>query len=131
MRLTTRENGADVVRTFGSTERIAGPPNSPHLFEFLTDTVMAEWWEHPFEARYYKPYRERVDQSFRDASARGAPSRPHRRLSAEEAVDDGLLAQGEAGRPMLRKPRNLASRLRARDSRAASVSGRRGGDGGE
>jgi hypothetical protein len=68
VRLTTRENGQDIVRSFGSTDRIALPPNIPHLFEFLTDTVMAEWWESPFEARYYKPYRERVDQNFREMS---------------------------------------------------------------
>lgn len=74
MRLTTRENGEDVVRTFGSTDRIALPPNIPHLFEFLTDTVMAEWWANPFEARYYKPYRERVDHNFREMSAKLAPS---------------------------------------------------------
>ena len=127
MRLTTRENGEDVVRTFGSTERIALPPNIPHLFEFLTDTVMAEWWEHPFEARYYKPYRERVDQSFREASARGAPSRQHRRLSAEQPVDDGRIAPKVSGRPTLRKPpRSLGAAL---DSHAASTGGRRGDDG--
>ena len=40
------------------------PPDVPHLFEALTDTVMLEWWDGPFEASYYQPYRRLVEKQF-------------------------------------------------------------------
>ena len=39
------------------------PPQWPHLFEFLEDTVMLEWWDGPFDATYYPPFREIVERS--------------------------------------------------------------------
>jgi len=41
-------------------------PHVPHLFNFLEDTVMIEWWDGPFEAWFYKPYRDIIDEQFRE-----------------------------------------------------------------
>jgi hypothetical protein len=60
--VTTREAGRDVRRTYGAGSLIELPAHVPHSFEFLNDTVMAEWWpDAAFEARYYRPYRAKVD----------------------------------------------------------------------
>ena len=42
--VTTREAGRDVRRTYGAGSLIELPAHVPHAFEFLNDTVMAEWW---------------------------------------------------------------------------------------
>ena len=42
--VTTREAGRDVRRTYGAGSLIELPAHVPHSFEFLNDTVMAEWW---------------------------------------------------------------------------------------
>ena len=39
------------------------PRHVPHIFRFVNDTVMAEWWAGSFEARYYRPYRTLVDRA--------------------------------------------------------------------
>ena len=31
-----------------------------HIFEFLEDTALLEWWDCPYQAWFYKPYRDRV-----------------------------------------------------------------------
>lgn len=36
-----------------------------HLFHFKTDTLMIEWWDGEFEAKYYKPYRDIVEESLK------------------------------------------------------------------
>lgn len=41
-------------------------PHMPHLFNFLENTVMIEWWDGPFEAWFYKPYRDIIDQQFKE-----------------------------------------------------------------
>jgi hypothetical protein len=84
VRLTTREGGKDVVRSYGSGDKIVIPPNIPHLFEFVNDTVMAEWWTGPFEARYYRPYRQRVDARTSEQRA-AAEASPRRKLDARRA----------------------------------------------
>ena len=40
-------------------------PHVPHLFNFLEDTVMIEWWDGPFEAWFYTPYRDIIDLQFK------------------------------------------------------------------
>ena len=64
--VTTREAGRDVRRTYGAGSLIELPAHVPHAFEFLNDTVMAEWWPDAaaFEARYYRPYRAKVDRAY-------------------------------------------------------------------
>jgi hypothetical protein len=37
-------------------------PHAPHLFIFLENTLMIEWWDGPFAAWYYKPYRDIINK---------------------------------------------------------------------
>ena len=79
--VTSREGGRDVRREYGAGDFIALPAHTPHLFEFLNHTVMAEWWEHvsdrgePFEARYYTPYRQRISAAMLRGGRRRGPPR--------------------------------------------------------
>lgn len=63
-RITMRKKNKDVVSEKGENEFIEIPPNTPHLFEAITDTVMLEWWSGPFEVGYYEPYRKFVEEQF-------------------------------------------------------------------
>lgn len=65
LELWTREGDADVKRIYGPHSFITIPPHTPHLFNFLEDTVLAEWRDGPFEAWYYKPYRDLIEQNFK------------------------------------------------------------------
>ena len=66
-------------REYGPGSLIEIPANVPHIFEFINDTVMAEWWpDAAFEARYYKPYRAKVD-SANAAMEEASLRRTHRR----------------------------------------------------
>mmetsp|Transcript_13846 Transcript_13846/g.19835 ORF Transcript_13846/g.19835 Transcript_13846/m.19835 type:complete len:199 (+) Transcript_13846:98-694(+) len=58
------QNGQTIRKIYGPYEYVAIPPYVPHVFEFLEDTVMAEWWDEPFRAWYYIPYRNVVESSF-------------------------------------------------------------------
>lgn len=62
--ITFRENNKDVVFKKGANEFLRIPPDIPHLFKSLTDTVMIEWWDGPFEAQYYEPYRKFIKEQF-------------------------------------------------------------------
>jgi len=64
-RITVRRGNKDVVYEKGENELIVIPPNTPHLFKSLTNTVMLEWWDGPFEVSYYKPYRKIVEKQFK------------------------------------------------------------------
>ncbi len=48
----------------------------PHLFEFLEDNYMVEWWDCDFRAWYYQPYRDRISRAFEAAKvlASGCPA---------------------------------------------------------
>ncbi|KAL1495120.1 hypothetical protein AB1Y20_016987 [Prymnesium parvum] len=95
--VTTRERGRDRVREYGAGQLLVIPRHVPHLFRFLNDTVMAEWWAGPFEARYYRPYRTHVDRSMqvlREAKRGGgeAAHRPMmggRKVKAERRAKEG------------------------------------------
>jgi len=63
--LTLRQDGKDGVLKKGANELIVIPPNVPHLFRSLTDTVMIEWWDGTFEVQYYEPYRKLIEEQFR------------------------------------------------------------------
>ena len=60
--ITLKKKKADVKVKTGPNELIVIPPNTPHLFKSITDTVMIEWWDGPFEATYYEPYRRIVEE---------------------------------------------------------------------
>ena len=64
-RITFRKGNKDIVFEKGENELIIIPPNTPHLFKSLTDTVMLEWWDGPFEVGYYRPYRKFVERQFK------------------------------------------------------------------
>ena len=63
--ITLRQNDKDVVLRKGTNELITIPANVPHLFRSLTDTIMLEWWDGPFEVHYYKPYRKLIEEQFK------------------------------------------------------------------
>jgi hypothetical protein len=65
VQVTTREEGRDVDRMYSSGDLIVIPSHVPHIFTFLEETVMAEWWDGTFDAQYYRPYRQRVDAVMR------------------------------------------------------------------
>jgi len=64
-------SGSVVVETpeykveINSGGKISIRPDLPHLFRFLEDTVLIEWWEGEFEMEYYEPYRKQVEESLR------------------------------------------------------------------
>jgi hypothetical protein len=58
------ENGITERTVYGPNQYIAIPPYVPHIFEFLEDTVIAEWWDRPFHSWFYQPYRNIVEASF-------------------------------------------------------------------
>ncbi|MCK5319770.1 hypothetical protein KAJ61_00085 [Candidatus Parcubacteria bacterium] len=64
-KITLRKNKKDVVIKKKANEFISIPPNTPHLFESLTDTITIEWWDGPFEQKIYKPYRKLVDENIK------------------------------------------------------------------
>lgn len=59
-----KEDGCTVKKVYNRNSYIAISPFTPHIFEFLEDTVMAEWWDTPFYAWFYDPYRAIVKESF-------------------------------------------------------------------
>ena len=75
VRVTTRERGRNVSRTYGAGSLIQIPGHIPHLFVFLNETIMAEWWDGPFEARYYRPYRAVIDAQTTGHEPRRRPRR--------------------------------------------------------
>ncbi|KAK9817420.1 hypothetical protein WJX74_008934 [Apatococcus lobatus] len=66
-------SGQELVREYGANDFILIPPRIPHIFEFLEENYMVEWWDCPFEAWYYKPYRDRIQTATRTASKHTKP----------------------------------------------------------
>jgi hypothetical protein len=58
------ENGITEKTVYGPYQYLEISPYVPHIFEFLEDTVIAEWWDRPFHAWFYQPYRRIVQLSF-------------------------------------------------------------------
>lgn len=62
---TLSSDGSTTSQLYGPHTYIHTPPYVPHIFNFLEDTIMAEWWEpEPFHSWYYLPYRKMVQESF-------------------------------------------------------------------
>ncbi len=60
---TLQSDGSTKITSYGAHDFISIPRGVPHVFEFVEDTVMAEWWEPPgFQAWFYKPYRDIVNR---------------------------------------------------------------------
>ncbi|KAI9025715.1 hypothetical protein DFJ74DRAFT_705210 [Hyaloraphidium curvatum] len=101
LRMLDPATGREETRAVGPNELVRIPPYWPHVFEFSEDASMVEWWGGPFEAWYYSPYRDEVEEAARrlEREARerergealldgkamigGDPPPPHRRGSAE------------------------------------------------
>lgn len=62
--LTLRNDGTTEKKIYQENQYICIPPYTPHVFHFTRDTVLAEWWDGPFHAWLYKPYRALVEKSF-------------------------------------------------------------------
>ena len=60
------KEGKTIKEIKKENELIVIPENIPHLFIARTDGVMLEWWERPFEAKYYTPYRKLVEENIRN-----------------------------------------------------------------
>jgi len=56
-------DGKDEKTIYEKNSFIEIPPGTPHLFNFLEETFMAEWWDGDFEAWYYRPYREIIENN--------------------------------------------------------------------
>ena len=60
---TLQSDGSTKITTYGKHDFICIPKAVPHVFEFVEDTVLAEWWEpQGFQAWFYKPYRDVVNK---------------------------------------------------------------------
>ena len=46
---------------YGPNAFIKIEPSVPHMYEYLEDTVNAEWWDGPFKAWFFRPLREIVE----------------------------------------------------------------------
>ena len=68
-------SGTTQKTIYGPKEYIEIPPYVPHVYNYLEDTVMAEWWESVsgevahFKHWFYAPYRRLVDVSYIKSTA--------------------------------------------------------------
>jgi len=53
------------IKVLRPGELLVIPPRVPHLVRFQKDTVMLEWWDRAFKAKYYRPYRQEVEKNFK------------------------------------------------------------------
>ncbi len=64
---TLEDDGSTKITNYGAHDFITIPRAVPHVFEFVEDTVLAEWWEPPgFQAWFYKPYRDIVNRKMKE-----------------------------------------------------------------
>ncbi|TAL57745.1 MAG: hypothetical protein EPN86_01435 [Nanoarchaeota archaeon] len=71
LQITLRKGNKDVKMIKKPGELIKIPPNTPHLYKFLADSVILEWWGGPFKVKYYQPYRKIIEASLRRAASKG------------------------------------------------------------
>ena len=90
VKLTQRVGDRDVESWHRPLDTLVLPPYTPHLYHFLEDTLMTEYWidakgdPAPFKAWFYRPYRDvisnrslvRLPESVTDSPA---TSHPHDR----------------------------------------------------
>ena len=81
------ERGRERTRIVAGGDRVVIPAHTPHLYEFLEDTVMTESWVHArdrtrcaFEAWFHAPLRGRVGDPKKTFANKGqTPERATRR----------------------------------------------------
>jgi hypothetical protein len=101
---TMRSDGGTDKRVYRAHEFISIPAGVPHIFNFIEDCVLAEWWEPfgtPFGAWFYRPYRALVDASFihqsSDKPGKLVTLQPAQRESAPLSCVVALLAGAGIG----------------------------------
>lgn len=107
VQVTTREHGVDINRTYTAPAFITIPAHVPHIFRSLDATVMAEWWDDAFEARYFRPYRDVVDAALRAANMRKTSA-----VGDASAEDGSLLKTKQWAKRPRTKERRLAGSSR-------------------
>ena len=83
--------GNEVLYRYNAKELFDVPADTAHIFRFDHDTVMAEWWDCPYHAYNYVPYRRRVDRNNREqlqqmAQLRGMTLNAKQRKRSEKMV---------------------------------------------
>ncbi len=63
LKVLDQEKGTEEVIDLRPNELVKIPAYRPHVFEFLEDTSMLEWWDGKFEAWYYGPYRKEIGEA--------------------------------------------------------------------
>ncbi|MEK6967763.1 MAG: cupin domain-containing protein [Nanoarchaeota archaeon] len=66
LEITIRKNGKDITSRNEPGQLIIIPPNTPHLYKSVTDTVLLEWWSGPFKVKYYMPYRKIIEKQLKN-----------------------------------------------------------------
>ncbi len=64
-RITMRKRKKDISIIRGPNTVVKIPPKIPHLYKALSDSIMIEWWDGPFEAKYFWPYRKMIEESLK------------------------------------------------------------------
>jgi mannose-6-phosphate isomerase-like protein (cupin superfamily) len=54
---TSESSEYDEKIVFGPGSFFSVPPHTPHLFNFLEESNIVEWWDGEYEAWFYRPYR--------------------------------------------------------------------------
>ena len=62
-KITMRKGRRNESMLKGPNTLVRIPPKTPHLYKCLADSFMIEWWDGPFEANYYWPYRKIIEKS--------------------------------------------------------------------
>jgi len=65
VKLELADLGKYKIRAVTAGQHVTIPAGRAHLLTFLQDTVMLEWWDGPFVAEYYEPYRCQVEEHLR------------------------------------------------------------------
>ncbi len=65
LEITLRQGKKDIVVRKKPGKLIIIPPNVPHLYRSITDSIILEWWDGPFEVAYFEPYRRLVEKQFK------------------------------------------------------------------
>ncbi|PNW70996.1 hypothetical protein CHLRE_17g742050v5 [Chlamydomonas reinhardtii] len=71
LRMLDPHTGSEVVQEYGANDFIVIPARTPHMFEFLEDNYLLEWWDDTFKAWYYKPYRSMIEAGLPLADTEG------------------------------------------------------------
>jgi hypothetical protein len=79
-------DGSTNKTLYSQHDYISIPSYTPHIFEFITDTILAEWWDGPFQAWYYEPFRNIVEHAY--SSTTFTPSKTRGSFSIYKLVPE-------------------------------------------